>query len=133
MIALCSANIKPNVKLAKTSNSTKGKGAFLKKYANNQYIRKAEKVNGRLAMIGFTSAMAEEIVNGHPLVTQFVDNIPLVVIASALVTLGTASNPKDEGEGIVGFTPETEELNGRLAMLGIASLFITETTGHVVF
>ena len=127
MIALCSANpVKPKIK-------STNKGSFLKKYAANPYVRKAEKVNGRVAMIGFTSAMAEELINGHPLVDQFMDNVPLVVITSALVTLGTASNPKDEGVGIKGFTRETEELNGRIAMLGMASLLLTETTGNIVF
>lgn len=130
MNAMCS--VKPNANIPK-SKISKAKGSFLRKYANNPYVRKAEKVNGRVAMIGFASAMAEELINGHPLVEQFVDNIPLVVITSALVTLGTASNPRDEGEGIRGFTPDIEELNGRLAMLGMASLLLSETTGNVVF
>lgn len=129
MIAMCSANsIKPKVK-----TTTKENGRSLKKYAANPYLRKAEKVNGRVAMIGFASAMAEELVNGHPLVEQFVDNIPLVVITSALVTIGTAANPMDEGEGLRGFTPDIEELNGRIAMLGMAALLLTETTGNIVF
>ena len=130
MIAMCSA--KPGPVLPKQKTNEK-KGSFMKKYAKNPYLRKAERVNGRVAMIGFVSAMAEELVNGHPLVEQFVDNVPLVVITSALVTLGTAANPRDEGEGIRGFTPDIEELNGRLAMLGMASLLLSETTGNIVF
>ena len=39
------------------------------------YLKKAEKVNGRAAMIGFTSAVFEEIVSGKSLSTQFMENI----------------------------------------------------------
>ena len=102
-------------------------------YKGNTFLQKAEKINGRCAMIGFTSALVEELVTGHTLTEQFMDNIPLVVITAGLVTIGTASNPKDEGIVRGQFKPSVEELNGRLAMIGMASLFLSETTGNIVF
>lgn len=123
--------IVPQIKKAKTQSS-KSINPF-QKYKDNKFIQKAEKINGRCAMIGFTSALAEELITGHTLTDQFMDNIPLVVITSALVTLGTASNPKDEGIIRGQFKPDVEELNGRLAMIGMASLFLSETTGNIVF
>lgn len=125
--------IVPQIKKAKSkTQSSKSTNPF-QKYKDNKFIQKAEKINGRCAMIGFTSALAEELITGHTLTDQFLDNIPLVVITSALVTLGTASNPKDEGIIRGQFKPDVEELNGRLAMIGMASLFLSETTGNIVF
>ena len=126
----------PQIKKAKAkSQSSKSipKSNPFQKYKDNKFIQKAEKINGRCAMIGFTSALAEELITGHSLTDQFMDNIPLVVITSALVTLGTASNPKDEGIIRGQFKPDVEELNGRLAMVGMASLLLSETTGNIVF
>lgn len=121
----------PQIKQKKSNKSIKSNP--FQKYKNNKFIQKAEKINGRCAMIGFTSALAEELVTGHTLTEQFMDNIPLVVITAGLVTLGTASNPKDEGIIRGQFKPDVEELNGRLAMIGMASLFLSEATGHIVF
>ena len=87
----------------------------------------AERVNGRAAMIGFTSAVIDEIMTGNSISTQFHDNVGLSVAVASLAFLGTAANPKDEGY-IQGFwKPETELVNGRLAMVGIASLLLTES------
>jgi hypothetical protein len=78
-------------------------------------------------MIGFTSAVIDEIMTGHSISTQFQENIGLSVAVAALVLIGTAANPKDEGY-IQGFwKPETELVNGRLAMIGILSLILTES------
>lgn len=128
--------ISPQIK--KSPKTRSGKSNSLKpnvfqKYKGNTFLKKAEKINGRCAMIGFTSALTEELVTGHSLTEQFMDNIPLAIITASLVTLGTASNPKDEGIIRGQFKPEVEELNGRLAMIGMASLFLSETTGNIVF
>lgn len=130
--------IVPQIKKAKAKSKTQSSKSIPKsnpfqKYKGNTFLQKAEKINGRCAMIGFTSALAEELVTGHSLTEQFMDNIPLLVITTGLVTLGTASNPKDEGIIRGQFKPDVEELNGRLAMIGMASLFLSETTGHIVF
>jgi hypothetical protein len=87
----------------------------------------AERVNGRAAMIGFTSAVIDEVMTGNSISTQFHDNIGLSIAVASLAFLGTAANPKDEGY-VQGFwKPETELVNGRLAMVGIASLLLTES------
>lgn len=94
---------------------------------SNDYLSVAERVNGRAAMIGFTSAVIDEMMTGHSISTQFQENIGLSVAVAALAFLGTASNPKDEGY-VQGFwKPETELINGRLAMIGIISLLLTES------
>ena len=93
----------------------------------NDYLSVAERVNGRAAMVGFTSAVIDEIMTGNSISTQFHDNVGLSVAVASLAFLGTAANPKDEGY-IQGFwQPETELINGRLAMIGIASLLLTES------
>ena len=94
---------------------------------SNDFLSVAERVNGRAAMVGFTSAVIDEIMTGNSISTQFHDNIGLSVAVASLAFLGTAANPKDEGY-IQGFwQPETELINGRLAMVGIASLLLTES------
>ncbi|MBT6183844.1 MAG: hypothetical protein HOI07_03715 [Betaproteobacteria bacterium] len=93
----------------------------------SDFLSVAERVNGRAAMIGFTSAVVDEIMTGNSISTQFHDNVGLSVAVASLAFLGTAANPKDEGF-IRGFwKPETELVNGRLAMIGIISLLLTES------
>tara|TARA_B100001564_G_scaffold360024_1_gene384841 strand:+ start:24771 stop:25199 length:429 start_codon:yes stop_codon:yes gene_type:complete len=93
----------------------------------NGYLSVAERVNGRAAMIGFTSAVIDEIMTGHSISTQFQENIGLSVAVTALAFLGTASNSKDEGYVSGFWKPEVELLNGRLAMIGVLSLLLTES------
>ena len=85
----------------------------------NDYLSVAERVNGRAAMIGFSSALIDEIMTGHSISTQFHEHIGLF--------LGTASNPKDEGYVRGFFEPAIELVNGRLAMIGILSLILSES------
>lgn len=131
MSSLIRASVKPTVtpkKISpkKTTSSVKGPGLTPVGRPNN-YLSVAERVNGRAAMVGFTSALVDEIMTGNSISTQFHDNIGLSVAVASLAFLGTAVNPKDEGY-IRGFwKPETELLNGRLAMVGIASLLLTES------
>lgn len=90
------------------------------------YLVKAERVNGRAAMIGFTSAVIEEIVTNNSISTQFMDNIGVTMSVIGLVIIGTASNPRDEGLLWGVFDRNAETVNGRLAMLGILSLYLSE-------
>ena len=93
----------------------------------NDFLSMTERINGRAAMIGFTSAVIDEVMTGNSISTQFHDNVGLSVAVAALAFLGTAANPKDEGY-IQGFwKPDTELLNGRLAMVGVISLLLTES------
>ena len=130
MSTLIRASIKPTVTPAKTikkSISSTRPPLLTRVERPNDYFSVAERVNGRAAMIGFTSAVIDEVMTGNPISTQFHDNIGLSVAVASLAFLGTAANSKDEGY-VQGFwKPETELLNGRLAMVGIASLLLTES------
>jgi hypothetical protein len=130
MSTLIHASIKPSVtpvKNTKKSPSSLRPPTLTRIERPNDYLSIAERVNGRAAMIGFTSAVIDEVMTGNPISTQFHDNIGLSVAVASLAFLGTAANPKDEGY-VQGFwKPETELVNGRLAMVGIASLLLTES------
>ncbi len=130
MSTLIRASIKPTVtpnKTAKKSVSSTRPPLLTRVERPNDYLSVAERVNGRAAMIGFTSAVIDEVMTGNSISTQFHDNIGLSIAVTSLAFLGTAANPKDEGY-VQGFwKPETELLNGRLAMVGIASLLLTES------
>jgi hypothetical protein len=126
---ILSSSVKPTVTPKKISkNTVSSRSPPLKKIDRpSDYLSVAERVNGRAAMIGFTSAVIDEIMTGNSISTQFHDNIGLSVAVASLAFLGTAVNPKDEGY-VQGFwKPETELVNGRLAMVGIASLLLTES------
>jgi hypothetical protein len=131
MSSLIRASVKPTatpkkIFPKKTISSVKGP-SLMPIGRPNDYLSVAERVNGRAAMIGFTSAVVDEIMTGNSISTQFHDNIGLSVAVASLAFLGTAVNSKDEGY-VQGFwKPETELLNGRLAMIGIASLLATES------
>jgi hypothetical protein len=130
MSTLIRASVKPTVtptKTAKKSVSSTRPPLLTRVERPNDYLSVAERVNGRAAMIGFTSAVIDEVMTGNSISTQFHDNIGLSIAVASLAFLGTAANPKDEGY-VQGFwKPETELLNGRLAMVGIASLLLTES------
>ena len=130
MSSLIRASIKPSYyKRYETKASAERKTSRVPKLtpidSPKDFLSVAERVNGRAAMIGFTSAVIDEVMTGSSISTQFHDNIGLSVAVASLAFLGTAANPKDEGY-IQGFwKPETELVNGRLAMVGIASLLLT--------
>ncbi|GLJ41884.1 hypothetical protein SUGI_0867280 [Cryptomeria japonica] len=90
-----------------------------------------ETINGRLAMVGFVSAVAVELASGEDLVTQltsggltwFVYSAVMLSVAS-LVPMFNGTSAESKSQAI--FSSSAEMLNGRLAMLGLAALAVTE-------
>ncbi|KAJ0774981.1 putative chlorophyll A-B binding protein [Helianthus annuus] len=90
-----------------------------------------ERINGRLAMIGFVSAMAVELSNGqgvfaqisHGGVPAFVATSLMLSVAS-LVPLFKGVRAESKSSGLM--TSDAELWNGRAAMLGLVALAFTE-------
>ncbi|KAF6173389.1 hypothetical protein GIB67_027084 [Kingdonia uniflora] len=90
-----------------------------------------ERINGRLAMIGFVAALGVELARGDDLLTQlgnggvlwFVGTTVLLSLAS-LIPLFKGVSVESKSEGLM--TSNAELWNGRLAMLGLVALVLTE-------
>ncbi|XP_068332518.1 early light-induced protein 1, chloroplastic-like isoform X1 [Pyrus communis] len=90
-----------------------------------------ERINGRLAMVGFVSALAVELFKGQDVFAQisnggvslFLGTSILITVAS-LIPLFKGLSVESESDGIM--TPDAELINGRLAMLGLVALAFTE-------
>ncbi|XP_065859184.1 early light-induced protein 1, chloroplastic-like [Euphorbia lathyris] len=90
-----------------------------------------ERINGRLAMIGFVAAVAVELANSHDLLSQvsdggvswFVGSSVLLSLAS-LIPLFKGVSVESKSDGFM--TSDAELWNGRLAMLGLVALAFTE-------
>jgi hypothetical protein len=59
------------------------------------YLSVVERMNGRAAMIGFSSALVDEITTGHSISTQFHEHVGISVVVASLAFLGIAASPKD--------------------------------------
>ncbi|KAG2432457.1 hypothetical protein HXX76_008802 [Chlamydomonas incerta] len=87
-----------------------------------------EIVNGRLAMLGFVSAVAAEMVSGEGVLKQWSEEPTGIAIAFILFISGsmvTAFRPRRD-EKLGPFTPQAELLNGRAAMIGFAAMLAIE-------
>ncbi|CAN6551701.1 unnamed protein product [Malus baccata var. baccata] len=90
-----------------------------------------ERINGRLAMVGFVSAIATELYKGQDVFAQisnggvslFLGTSILLTVAS-LIPLFKGLSVESESDGVM--TPDAELINGRLAMLGLVALAFTE-------
>ncbi|MFX6533332.1 chlorophyll a-b binding domain-containing protein [Acinetobacter baumannii] len=90
-----------------------------------------ERINGRLAMIGFVAALGAELASGQDLIAQvqnggipwFLGTSVLFSLAS-LVPLFKGVTVESKSEGVM--TSDAELWNGRFAMLGLVALAFTE-------
>lgn len=90
-----------------------------------------ERINGRLAMIGFVAAMAVELSNGQDVFAQignggipwFLGTTAVLSVAS-VIPLFKGVSVQSKSDGIM--TSDAEMWNGRFAMLGLVALAFTE-------
>ncbi|KAL5830550.1 hypothetical protein ACOSQ3_020018 [Xanthoceras sorbifolium] len=93
-----------------------------------------ERINGRLAMIGFVAAMAVEVANGQDVLDQISNGgIPwfvgtsVVLSLASLIPLFKGASVESKSKGLMTSDAEMRNvLNGRLAMLGLLALAFTE-------
>ncbi|KAJ1423854.1 Chlorophyll A-B binding protein [Sesbania bispinosa] len=90
-----------------------------------------ERINGRLAMIGFVAAIAMELAKGQGVFEQISDGgIPLFLGTSVVLTLASliplfqGVSVESKSKGVM--SSDAELWNGRFAMLGLIALAFTE-------
>jgi hypothetical protein len=91
-----------------------------------------ETINGRLAMLGFVSAVGVELASGKDLFSQlgsggvplFVGSAVLFSVAS-LIPMFKGISKESKSKAIM--SVEAEMLNGHFAMLGLVMLTFTES------
>nr|APU54665.1 chloroplastic early light-induced protein [Crocus sativus] len=90
-----------------------------------------ERINGRLAMVGFVAAVAVELARGDDLAVQLANGgIPWFVLtaavfsAASLIPLLKGVTVQSKSDGVM--TVDAELWNGRFAMLGLVALAFTE-------
>ncbi|CAN0857190.1 Early light-induced protein 1, chloroplastic [Linum grandiflorum] len=90
-----------------------------------------ERINGRLAMIGFVTALAVELANGQDVFTQLSAGgsswflfISGLFTAASLVPMFEGVSAESKSKGLM--TSNAEIWNGRLAMIGLVALAATE-------
>ena len=90
-----------------------------------------ERINGRLAMIGFVAAMGVELAKGDDLAAQLENGgLPWFVVTAvvlsvaSLIPLFKGVSVQSKSDGFM--TADAEMWNGRFAMLGLVALAFTE-------
>lgn len=90
-----------------------------------------ETINGRLAMLGFATALGVELFTGEDLVTQIgLGGVQWFIVTAAIFT-GASLIPMFKGVTVDSkskpiFSSTAEKWNGRFAMIGLIALAVTE-------
>ncbi len=93
----------------------------------SRYLRTAELINGRSAMMGFTAGAGKYLMTGEGVLLQIQDpaqdlGAVLTVAAVAAGTFVSLKDRLDMTENPEPWTPDNELLSGRIAMLGTLAL-----------
>ncbi|CAN1129011.1 Early light-induced protein 2, chloroplastic [Linum perenne] len=90
-----------------------------------------ERINGRLAMVGFVAALAVEFSKGQDVLTQISDGgsswfllISGLFTVASLIPMFGGVTAESKSKGLM--TSDAEIWNGRFAMLGLVALAFTE-------
>lgn len=87
----------------------------------------AEKLNGRLAMLGFVSGTGYELISGMNYLDQLNNTWPYALCLVGVVTFASLKTRNLEVIEELPFTTNLELLNGRMAMLGLLCKFIYDS------
>ena len=117
--------ISNNQHIVKTTSSTVVQNK--KMIPTNDPAGTAEKLNGRLAMLGFLAGSGYEYVSGVNYIDQLPTSWPFVVLMTAVISFATLKTRHLEVIEKVPFTTNLELLNGRMAMFGIMCKFIYDS------
>lgn len=79
----------------------------------------AEKMNSRLAMLGYVCGSIRENISGDNYIEQFKDNYILVIATTLLIAYSTFVTKDVEVKEKRPFTSNIELLNGRMVMIGM--------------
>ncbi|KAI8566307.1 hypothetical protein RHMOL_Rhmol02G0030400 [Rhododendron molle] len=90
-----------------------------------------ERINGRLAMVGFVAAIAVELYKGEDVFAQiFNGGIPWFLLTTGVLSVASliplSSGVSVESRSKPFWSSDAEMLNGRFAMLGLVALALTE-------
>ncbi|KAG5560206.1 hypothetical protein RHGRI_003481 [Rhododendron griersonianum] len=90
-----------------------------------------ERINGRLAMIGFVAAIAVELSKGEDVFAQISNGgIPWFLLTTGVLSVASliplSNGVSVESKSKPFWSSDAEMLNGRFAMLGLVALALTE-------